>query len=54
MPELKITISGDAKELAIGTFPKEGADWIMSYYEEFKPYTDIEEIWYGEGFIPEK
>lgn len=41
-------------ELAIGTFPREGADWIMAYCEEFKPYTDIEEVWYGEGFIPEE
>lgn len=31
--KLKITISGDAMELAVGNFPKEGADWIMSYYE---------------------
>lgn len=52
MPTLKITISGEATELLIGTFPKKGADWILEYYEEFKPYTDIEEIWYGEGLIP--
>lgn len=54
MPKLKITIFGDAAELLIGTFPKEGADWIMEYCEEFKPYTDIEEVWYGEGLIPEE
>lgn len=54
MPRLKITIFGDATELLIGTFPKEGADWIMEYCEEFKPYTDIEEVWYGEGLIPEE
>jgi hypothetical protein len=54
MPRLKITISGDATELLIGTFPKEGADWIVAYCKEFEPYTDIEEVWYGEGLIPEE
>lgn len=53
MPKLKITIFGDATELLISTFPKKGADWIMEYCEEFKPYTDIEEVWYG-GLIPEE
>jgi|GEM_PF-4512634 len=55
MAQLKITILGTAKELLIGTFPKEGADWIIEYCEEFKPYTDIEEVWYGdEGLIPKE
>ena len=54
MPKLKITIFGNATELLIGTFPKKGADWIMEYCEEFKPYMDIEEVWYGEGLIPEE
>lgn len=49
-----MTIFGDATELLIGTFPKRGADWIMEYCEEFRPYTDIEEVWYGEGLIPEQ
>lgn len=53
MPNLKITIFGDATALLIGTFPKEGADWIMDYCEELKPYTDTEEVWYG-GLIPEE
>lgn len=53
MAQLRITIFGDAIELLIGTFPKKGADWIMEYCEEFKPYTDIEEVWYG-YYIPEK
>jgi hypothetical protein len=54
MTQLRITIFGDAMELLIGTFPKEGADWIKEYCEEFKPYTDIEEVWYGEGLIPKE
>ena len=54
MDELKITIYGNATELLIGSFPKNGADWIVDFYEEFKPHTDIEEIWYGEGLIPEE
>jgi hypothetical protein len=36
MPTLKITISGEATELLIGTFPKKGADWILEYYKEFR------------------
>jgi hypothetical protein len=53
MAQLGITIFGNATELLIGTFPKEGADWILGYCEELKPYTDIEEVWYGdEGLIP--
>jgi hypothetical protein len=54
MTQLRITIFGDATELLIGTFPKEGAYWIMEYCKEFKPYTDIEEVWYGEGLIPKE
>lgn len=55
MNQLRMTIFGDATELLIGTFLKEGADWIMGYCEEFKPYTSIEEVWYGdEIFIPEE
>ena len=54
MTQLKITIYGTATELLIGSFPKDGADWILEYCEEFKPYTDIEEVWYGEGLIPEE
>jgi hypothetical protein len=53
MPRLRITIFGNATELLIGTFPKKGADWVLDYCKEFKPFTDIEEVWYGEGFIPE-
>jgi hypothetical protein len=53
MAKLKITIFGNATELLIGTFPKKGADWVMEYFEEFKPYTDIEEVWYGEGLRSE-
>ncbi|HYA91733.1 MAG TPA: hypothetical protein VEK32_09565 [Thermodesulfobacteriota bacterium] len=54
MRKLKITIFGNATELLIGTFPKEGANWIMEYCEELKPYTDIEEVWYGEGLKPDE
>ena len=54
MPKLKITILGNATELLIGTFPKKGADWIMGYCEEFKPDVDTEDVWYGEGLIPEE
>ncbi len=54
MPKLKITIFGNATELLIGTFPRKGADWIMEFCEEFKPDVDIEEVWYGEGLIPEE
>jgi hypothetical protein len=52
MNTLKITISGDVTELLIGTFSKEGADWILEFVDELKPYTDIEEVWYDEGLIP--
>ena len=52
MPRLRITIFGNAMELLIGTFPKKDADWVLEYVEELKPFTDIEEVWYG-GLIPE-
>ncbi|MFB3887293.1 MAG: hypothetical protein ACE144_18895 [Thermodesulfobacteriota bacterium] len=54
MSELRIKMVGSITKLAIGTFPKRGADWVHAYYEELKPYTDFEEIWYGEGLIPEE
>lgn len=52
MKRLKITISGPAKELCVGKFQKDIADWMLEYCEEFKPLTDIEEVWYGDELFP--
>lgn len=52
MTQLKITIYGTATELLIGSFPKDGADWILEYCEEFKPYTDIEKFGMARALSP--
>jgi len=52
MKRLRISVKGRAYELCVGKFPKDIAEWMIGYYEEMKPYVDMEELWYGDELFP--